>query len=161
MHPYFFLVIGWTDCLLFALEGIYPSISPGFPSIVDMHIWYGHILYAKNIILNISRYALHFVFQSRICPVVGVQEHMCKSHHHSVGFSIALRSLGTEFSGNSKWGLCFSCKVWAFAIFPEDALKLFFRFSLRTKWNGKELMEKVQKQWGNKCSCQDTNLCLA
>ena len=39
VHPYCFLVTGWTDSLLFAHEGTYPSISPGFASIVDVQIY--------------------------------------------------------------------------------------------------------------------------
>ena len=37
----------------------------------------------------------------------------------------AFCSLGTEFSGNSKQGLYFHCKVQAFAVFLEALLKLF------------------------------------
>ena len=40
-------------------------------------------------------------------------------------------------------------------------VQIIFRlFSLRTKGNGKELMEKVPKHWGNVCCCQDTNQSL-
>ena len=53
-----------------------------------------------------------------------------------------LCGLGTELSGNSKWGLRFCRKVQAFAISLEAMLKL---FSLRTKWRGKELVERVPK----------------
>ena len=46
--------------------------------------------------------------------------------------------------------------------FAGSHVEIIFRlFLLRTKWNGKELMEKVPKQWGNMCSCWDTNLSLA
>ena len=31
-------MIRWADSLLFALEGTYPLISPGFASIIDVHI---------------------------------------------------------------------------------------------------------------------------
>ena len=58
-----------------------------------------------------------------------------------------LCSLGTGFSSNWKRRLYFCCKVRAFAISLEAMLKL---FSPRTKWQGKELMETVPKQWGNK-----------
>ena len=52
-------------------------------------------------------------------------------------------------------------QIWAFTIFSRSHVKIIVRlFSLRTKWNGKELIEKVPKQWGNKCSCQDKHLSL-
>ena len=51
-----------------------------------------------------------FVFQSRICPIVGFWWHMCKSRDILCRFLYCtLCSLGAEFSGNSKPGLYFCC----------------------------------------------------
>ena len=75
-----------------------------------------------------------FVFQSGICPVPGflvVHTYMCKSllmfHCFGVGFLYsALCSHSTEFSGTSKPGLYFCCKVQVFAICLEAVCAFMF-----------------------------------
>ena len=49
-----------------------------------------------------------------------------------------LCSLSTEFSGNSKQGLYFHCKVQAFTFYWSCVEIIFRLFSMRTTWNGKE-----------------------
>ena len=107
----------------------------------------------KNMIINTSRPVLQFIwFPVWSIPSSGFSGGACIRLAAIVWcLYCALCSLSTEFLGNSKWGLYFCHKVWAFTIFLEAMLKL---FSLRTKWKGKEQMETVPKQWGNKCSCQ-------
>ena len=64
------------------------------------------------------------------------------------------------FLAISKQGLIvFQLESTSIHHFSGSHVEIIFRlFSLRTKWNGKEVMEKVPKQWGNKCSCQDANM---
>ena len=106
-----------------------------------------------------------FVFQSGICPVLGLPWQLCKSCNLLLPICQfpygTLCCLGTEFSGSSKRGLCFHCRVRAFALFLETVWKLFSDyFHWEQNEFGKEMMEKVPEQWGNKCSCWGTNVSL-
>ena len=113
-------------------------------------------------IINISRFVLGFVsFPVQNMPCTGVlvkRVNLATSHYHSVGFCIALCvvsvlnswAVQTEaciFTAEYEYSPCFWKPCWNY-----------FHIVRFSKWNGKELMEKAPKRWGNKCSCWDTNL---
>ena len=62
-----------------------------------------------------------------------------------------LRSLSTEFSGNSKQGLYFHCKVQVFTIFLEAMLKLFSDYFC---WEQNEM----EKNWRRQCQSSEGKL---
>ena len=109
--------------------------------------------HTKNLTKKCRCFWTSFVFSvleyTQFCIFSGIRVSRAISSCCSVFLYCVLCCLGTELE-NSKWGLHFCCQVHVFAIFLEAMLKLILDYLTRTKWNGKELMEKVPKQWGEK-----------
>ena len=120
-----------------------------------------------QLITNISRHILRFV----CFPVQNMSNSGFLIVHVSVLWPLAAAVLVSLLSFLLSWHwilrqfkvrLVFVLQGTSVCHFSRSPVEIVFRlFSQRTKWNRKELMGKVPKQWRNKCSCQDTNLNLA
>ena len=135
-----------------------------------LYVRFGHILYAyvfsiwkykisttkiwSQIFLD--RFCSSFVFKSRICLVLGFWWHLYKSLYLSLSWCwflyCTLCRLSTEFSGNSKQGLYFCCKVWTLAVFLEAVetyISDYFHWEQVKKWKYTNLSQNKRPKSNN------------
>ena len=104
----------------------------------------------------LDRFCSSFVFQSRICLVLGFWWHLYKSLYLSLSWCwflyCTLCRLSTEFSGNSKQGLYFCCKVWTLAVFLEAVetyISDYFHWEQVKKWKYTNLSKNKSPKSNN------------
>ena len=173
-HTYFFFLSFFITHLMFHHYNKSTHMCKCFCTCVCVPDLFTHVIWVyficqnfwhtKNLTKKCRCFWTSFVFSvleyTQFCIFSGIRASRAISSCCSVFLYCVLCCLGTELE-NSKWGLHFCCQVHVFAIFLEAMLKLILDYLTRTKWNGKELMEKVPKQWGEKSSQEDKNLSLA
>ena len=155
----------WTECGLLLLQLIQSCLlvwfgifcMPNFQHTILQQQKlknYGHkYLWTRFVVRLFSSpaYAQFWVLGACVC--------LATSRCLSVNFYIALCAVSALNSSVIQSEACISdAKYEQWPFFSGNHVEIIFRlFSLRTKWNWKELMEKVPKQWKNNCSCRDTN----